>query len=251
MQHPSSRDDLSKFLIHLTRDYENVSAEDNLISILKVKIIRARNPHCLFMHDLANLGFSPKLQRQFNSVCFTEAPLPQIKRLIAKVAGRQIQLQPYGLIFDKSFLLAKGASPAIYVNAKGTQLRDYLLAEFRKQFAQIKTLKRPKKSQQEYYKSIVQYYSLINIIADNYDFTWEREWRLIGDLRFKYLNLIAIIARSPDTFESLCMQKLPRGKFRYIQMLPIISPEWSYEDIVERMSDKIRNNALSKAHPGA
>ncbi len=231
MQHPASRDDLSRFLIHLTRDYEGVSAENNLISILKMRKIQARNAHCLFKHDLAKLRLSSTLQKRFTTVCFTEAPLPQIKRLIAKVAGRQIQLQPYGLVFDKDFLLARGASPAIYVNAKGTQLRDYLLVEFRKQFEKIKTLRSLKKSEQEYYESIVQYYSLINIISNNYDFTWEREWRLTGDLAFKYLKLIAIIAEDPDDFESLCEEQLPKQKFRYIQMLPIISPEWSYEDI--------------------
>src|SRR5712692_5454037 len=115
MQHPASRDDLSRFLIHLTRDYEGVSAENNLISILKMRKIQARNAHCLFKHDLAKLRLSSTLQKRFTTVCFTEAPLPQIKRLIAKVAGRQIQLQPYGLVFDKDFLLARGASPAIYV----------------------------------------------------------------------------------------------------------------------------------------
>lgn len=251
MEHPSSRDDLSKFLVHLTRDYEGVSANNNLISIIENKVIEARNAHCLFKHDLNSLELSAVLRKQFNTVCFTEAPLPQIKRLIAKVAGRKIQLKAYGLIFDKSILLEKGVSPAIYINAQGTQLRNYLLDDFRSQFGEIKTLKGLRKTKQDYYKAIVQYYALINIISNRHNFTWEREWRLAGDFKFRYIDLVAVIADDPDNFELLCKKRLSKQNYRYIQMLPIISPNWNYEDIVEKMSLKIWNNALSNGSPEA
>jgi hypothetical protein len=55
------REDLSRFLVHLTRDYDGVAAEDNLLSILSEKQIRARNAHCLVMHKIRQLKFSPVL----------------------------------------------------------------------------------------------------------------------------------------------------------------------------------------------
>ena len=87
---------------------------------------------------------------------------------------------------------------------------------------------------------------MVNIIRDNNDFTWEREWRHKGSFPFRYIDVVAIIAADPDDFEAKCQRKLSAEKFRYIEMLPIISPYWNYEDIVETMSTKVWNNALAE-----
>ena len=246
MRDPKHRDDISKFLVHLTRAYDGQSAADNLVSILREKVIHARNAHCLFKHEFSRLRFSSVLSGEFQTVCFTEAPLAQIRQLVGEIPGRQIALQPYGLVFNKNTLLSRGANPATYLNAKGTKLREYLLDRFRDDFDGINQLSRLKQEQQKYYRSIIQYYSLVNIIRDNHDFTWEREWRHRGSFSFRYLDVVAIIARDPDTFEEKCREELSPVKFRYIQMIPIISPYWSYEDIVETMSAKVWNNALAE-----
>ena len=249
MSSPLGRDDLSKFLVHLTRDYGQASACDNLLSILRQKRICARNAHCLFMYEFDRLRFSKMLRERFQPVCFTEAPLPQIKRLISKVAGRSIELKPYGLVFDRQGLLERGANPAIYINAGTTRLKEFLLKQFRGQFDGITTLRGLKDTERAHYEAIVQYYSMVNIIRRTHDFTWEREWRLTGDLEFKYGEVVAIIAPEPEEFEDECKGALSPTKFRYVRRLPIISPEWSYEDIVEVMSARIWNYAISQ--PGA
>ena len=241
MTHPALRDDISKYVVHLTRRYDGESAFDNLLSILQGKVIYARNAHCLFKHYLSQRGFSDLLRRRFNTVCFSETPLTQIKRLIAPVARRQITLRPYGLVFYKATLLERGGSPAVYINAKGTQLRDYLLQQFRQHFDGIRTLKRFKRDQRVYHEQIIQYYSLINIISGNYDFTWEREWRFNGPFQFKYIDLVAIIAEDPEKFTRECQAACSRRKFDYIRRIPIISPDWRYEDIVETMSVQLWN----------
>ncbi len=246
MSSPASRDDLSKFLVHLTRNYDGASADDNLLSILRDKTIYARNAHCLFMYEFDRLSFSRLLTQRFRTVCFTEAPLPQIKRLISKVEGKPINLKPYGLVFDRRTLLARGANPAIYINASTMRLKQFLLAHFREQFKDITTLKGLKQSQRAHYEAIVQYYSLVNIIRPNHDFTWEREWRLAGDFEFKYREVVAIIAHDPDDFESECKRSLSSTKFGYVKRLPIISPNWNYEDIVEVMSTRIWNYAIAR-----
>ena len=96
---PTKRDDLSKFLIHLSRDYNDFSADENLVNILNEKIIEARNAHCLFMHKLNQMKFTNKLKNKFNTVCLTEAPLTQIQKLTLIYPNRRIKLKPYGLIF--------------------------------------------------------------------------------------------------------------------------------------------------------
>jgi hypothetical protein len=108
-----NRDDFSRFLVHLCRDYGGKSARKNLRSILRLKHIEARNPHCLFQHKIKDIGFSEKLRRQFNTVCFTEAPLSQLRFLTRHIEGRRIQLKPFGLVFWKHNLLEAGANPAV------------------------------------------------------------------------------------------------------------------------------------------
>ncbi len=75
MKIPNNRDDLSRYLVHLTRDYDGELAQQNLVNILKEKIIEARNSHCLVMHKLEQLEFSKLLKNKFRTVCFTETPL--------------------------------------------------------------------------------------------------------------------------------------------------------------------------------
>lgn len=239
MLHPSHREDLSRFLVHLTRDSDGVSARDHLVSILRSKTIEARNAHCLFMHQFENLGFSDVLTRRFNTVCFTETPLTQIHRLTGAIPGRRIELSGYGLVFLKDALIERGVCPAVYLNAKGTGLREYLLSLFRDDFRAVKKFKTLKKAQAEHYESIIQYYSLINIIASNYDFAWEREWRHSGSFDFLYRDIVAIIAEAPDSFEPYYKKRLLKVSM-HLDKIPILSPASSYEDVVQSMSLKLR-----------
>jgi hypothetical protein len=238
MPHPSRREDLSRFLVHLTRDSHESSARENLVSILRDKTIEARNSHCLFKHDILKLGFSEVLAKRFKTVRFTETPLMHIHRLTGKIPGRSVELTGYGLVFAKDALIERGACPAIYLNAKGTRLREYLLDRFRSDFGTIKSLAKLKQEQASHYASIIRYYSLINIIASNYDFTWEREWRYSDSFEFKYRDIFAIVAQQPTSFESYCKRQLPAMR-NYIDRIPIVSPDWSYEEVVETMSIKI------------
>src|SRR6266540_2730293 len=117
MRNPGKRDDISKFLVHLTREYERHSPEQNLLSILRARRIDARNSHCLFKHELARMDLTDALREEFKSVCFTEAPLMQLKAVVGPIPGRRMALAGYGLVFSKETLLQRGASPAIYLNA--------------------------------------------------------------------------------------------------------------------------------------
>lgn len=233
---PRTREDLSRFLVHLTRDYED-DAEDHLLDILKDKTIEARNAHCLFSPLIKSAKFSPVLKKEFNTVCFTETPLPQVSSLLIDLPGRNVKLKPCGLVFWRTELVARGANPAVYINAKGSDnnLRRYLLEQFKEHFRDIKTLKRFK-SQQTFFRELIHYYSLITLISTNHNFAWEREWRFRGDFTFKYKDVVAVIAEQPKSFMKRCEKELGSGARGYIRRIPCISPYWSYEEILEEMS---------------
>lgn len=224
--------------MHLTRG----APKKNLVSMLRRKTIEARNAHCLFGYEFG--PFSAVLKEEFNTICFTETPLPQIRRLTGDIPGRRIALAGYGLVFSKDAMIARGACPAVYLNAKGTKLKHYLLSRFRTDFKDIRSLKKLKKKETDHYRSMIQYYSLINIIAENYDFAWEREWRHRGDFEFRYRDIVAIVAEDPTAFESYCKESLKPERFKYIERIPVISANYSYEEVVEAMSAKIHRYAL-------
>ena len=69
------RGDLSRFVIHLTRDdrndFENGdTAEENFRGIVSDQTILAVRPHCLHAEDIPD-----EHSRQFSVCCFTEVPL--------------------------------------------------------------------------------------------------------------------------------------------------------------------------------
>ena len=234
---PKKREDFSKFIVHLTRNYGKLSAEQNLINIIKVKFIESRNYHCLFNYEFKKLKFSNVLKEKFKTVCFTEIPLNQIQKIVGNIPGRKIQLQPYGLVFWRDDLLANGANPAIYINASG-KLKQYLLNKFREDFQGINQYKKLKLND-SFYNEVINYYSLVNVIQDNYDFTWEREWRHNGNYEFNYRNLVAVIAEHPDDFIEKCSSRFSKKRMDYIKRIPVISPDWNYEEILESFAISI------------
>ena len=235
---PRERPDLSRFLVHFTRDSEDglSTAEENLVSILKIRTIEARNPHCLFHPLFGRLRFSDVLKKKFNSVCLTETPLHFIEKLVNPDLDRGIPLQPYGLVFWKENLIKRGANPAIYVNAYEGHLREYLLSKFKEMFHNCSKYKTLCDLEKEFSAEIIQFYGLINIMGERYDCHWEREWRFFGDLTFKSREVVAIFSPKPDDFRGKLRNELPRNRWNLVKKIPIISPEWDYEKIIEELS---------------
>ena len=135
-------------------------------------------------------------------------------------------------------MIKAGANPAIYLNDDGTTLKKYLLNEFDRHFKDVDSLK-SLKNNEEYHKEIIHYYSLINIMRDSHDFSWEREWRYPGNFKFSYEDIVAIVAKDPSDFIKKCKNICNLSTVSYIKRIPIISATWSYEDIIEEMSIKI------------
>jgi hypothetical protein len=236
---PTDREDLSRFLVHLTRDFNGNTAEDNLLAMLKDQRIEARSAYCLFHKKFDQFAFSKVLKKRFRSVCLTEVPFTQLRHLAADISGRQIKLRPYGLVFRKLDLLERGASPAIYINAKGTSLRDYLVSQFDSHFKERSQYKKLKKDFGDEAESIINYYSLINVINSSHDFSWEREWRYPGNLSFDFVELFAVIANDPDSFSKRYKKVFSGELLRQMQYIPIVSLQWNAERIIEELSIKL------------
>jgi hypothetical protein len=235
-----SREDISRFVVHLTKDTYDGSAADNLISILRAKRIEARTPHCLFKYKIEKGKFDESLKKRFFSVCFTETPLSQIRFLSGDIPGRKVLLQPYGLVFKRSTMLEKGASPAIYLNGDGTQHKRLLLDRFKSDFSEIETLADARAKHGEVSEALISYYALCNIMAGHHDFSWEREWRYCSDFDFKYFEVIAILVNGTLKFKNRLEADFSASALRHLRKIPLINPDWNYERVVDQMSQLIK-----------
>lgn len=212
------REDFSKFVVHLTRDdrkefEDGATAEENFLNIIKEERIGAFRAQCLHSNKIPD-----DLEEKFSVCCFSEVPLNQIHLLTDNIQGRSINLEPYGLVFRRDFILSKKAQPAIYINSY--KENSWLRGSFDRVFdiAKNKDFKQGK---------LWRILPFINIMNEHYDFSWEREWRVRGDLKFKLSEIVCVILPTND-------HKL-NNKFTK-NGIPVISPGWTYEQIVLELS---------------
>jgi len=143
------------------------------------------------------------------------------------------------LVFWKKDMIFSDASPAIYINAMGTHLRKYLLAQFDEHFQNTTKYKTFRRKHTNAADVIIQYYSFINIISEDYDFSWEREWRYHGDLKFEFEDVVAIICSDPPKFRETLYQNFKGNQLLSISKIPLLNPDWNYEEFIEAMSHQI------------
>lgn len=236
------RDDVSRFLVHLTRSGGNSHAADNLISILEDQTLEARNFHCLCMYKIEKLGLEEELADRFKSVCLTETPLTQIRHIAQKIEGRQIELSPYGLVFRRKDLLERGATPAVYLNGKKGGVGRLLNDRFYHDFRDARTLAKAITKHGANFDAVVNHYATLNTIRSGHDFTWEREWRFVGDLPVDFSEVYVILAKDPKAFRKRCEHELPAKVAKSVAKIPIISPAWSYETLVHHHAVNMWNN---------
>ena len=112
------RSDFSPFLVHLTRNLGGILAKQVLENIIREKMLIGNE----FLSD-ARFGMYTKdigdddKKLLFGAICFTETPLNEVHCLL-EIDNRNIDLQPYGLVFRKERLVNRGVSPVFYINNK-------------------------------------------------------------------------------------------------------------------------------------
>lgn len=212
--------DYSPFLVHLIKDsYEyapdgekfTIPAKDVLRDILDDKELRAFSSFCLFNADLDHQNSD--IKDLFKVTCFTETPLDQIDILTIEVYGRECKLKPFGLVFNKKFIRENQGNPVFYVDEYMFDSIWSLYNEAKKRnfsFKDNKTL------------------ALVNKCTEEMDFHWKREWRIVGNLKFKLTDIFCGLC--PDDDVHFFQSHYPEVRF--------ISPKWNINTILRRLVGK-------------
>jgi hypothetical protein len=217
------RGDLSKYMVHLTRDDRKdfpggQSAVENFTSILDDLEIRAYSAHCLHGKQVKALG--DKVEELFQVSCFTETPLNELKNLL-DVGWRKIFLEPYGFVFDRDFLLLNGAQHVTYVNNYAGH------DERRAAYDQIFKIAARRRFKGTIWKVL----PFVNVMHGGHDFAWEREWRVRGNVSFELSDLVCVVL--PEDEQEL------RERLEYMGVAAI-APEWRYEQMVGELAQQQR-----------
>ena len=235
------RRDLSPFLVHLTRDYKNRTAKENLVSILSQKQLTQNEEHVSDVRlSKRSKEASEKndLKPYLNAISFTETPLSEVHCLF-DIRGREVNLKPYGLVFLKNRLQNRGVSPVLYINNWDDHAKFILdeLATLMTQSSQFshalerlfplfsvfgKRIYPPKKDQSPH-------------LSANIDFSWEREWR------YPYKFGHFMFSEEDDLFCGLCPHdeiSFFKGQFPKLNFIdPLRPPAWYSKDLVKRRKE--------------
>ncbi len=95
------REDISPFLVHLTRNTDENTASEALKKIIAQKKLRAGSTEvsvARFGGPTTRMSLEEK-KKFFNAVCFTETPLNEVHCLL-EIAGRQVEV---GILFAIGF----------------------------------------------------------------------------------------------------------------------------------------------------
>ncbi len=154
------RPDFTKFLLHLTKEriVKKENVEEKLKAIDNLKSI---------LSEGIIRGGSGFIKGPNKAVCFSEIPLPSLKFLV-KPEPQESRYRYYGICISKKAGFENGARPVIYLpDNEG----DWI-------------------SPDEKWRHVRFEYG-------NVDFTFEREWRLRGDLDIRNLPGFYIMCWNP------------------------------------------------------
>jgi len=165
-EHPSARD-LSQYLVHIT------SSEEALGSILASGHLEARKPH----------GFTSGLfmvHDQHLSACLTEMPLTELARMR--------RFGQYGVAFRKDFVRKAGGQRVWYLDDDSVPLTA---------LTGIKDSLVERRAWDHEFWKVSPFIDLVK--SRFYAWEHEREWRVVGGLKFHWTDIALVIA--PDGSE--------------------------------------------------
>jgi len=198
-------------LLHLTRNL------DDLASILRGGKVAARNPFGA-LHDHSTLATGQHV------VCLSELGLEHVEEL---ATGRHT---PVGIGLHRAWAAAQGAAPVWYL-PRETPVQQHV-------FNLVKQLAYEREPDPDH--PLWQLTPFIDYPQEGgtYDFRWEREWRVRGDLQFDPLPDIAVLfapERDHDAMRETWVWEaldFPRGP-----VPPLVDPAWE----MERKMQVLRN----------
>lgn len=216
------REDVSRFMVHLTRNDVGEwkggagnTARQNFLDIYHERTILAAKAHCMHARKM-----TPSQRKKCRVACFTAMPLTAIKHVAKPIPGRQIELEPYGFVFKRDFIIENGGQEVSYVNSyRGNNaVRD----SYDRAFAIA--------ANNNFTGRLWQQLPFVSAMHERYDFFWEHEWRVLGNVEFHYNDLVCVIL--PEEGNGPLKFGLDQKGISWI------SPEWGLERIVEELSDQ-------------
>jgi hypothetical protein len=225
----SRRTDLSTFVVHLTRDRDaEWDAKRALLRIAELCLIRAITP----MGWAANQELDERATQSQRVVCFSETPLEHVGTLVADIAGRQVRLQPWGVVLTKMTARANGVNPVWYVDQ--TPGRDWEIAhaldELRDDALRAGFADHPAAMIMPFFEPMGTWPTT----GGQREFWWEREWRKRGDFSFRPEQVVSWIVPEADhdPFAEYMAEEWPHSPAR------CIDSTWSLEEIIAHLTDQ-------------
>jgi|ERR1700688_711092 len=237
------RTDLSTFVVHFTRTSGGYSSKDNLLSILGQSKIEARTAFGMGRHEAPD---DKAFQESQRAVCFTETPIEHAWMMCAEIEGRANRFGPHGLAFTKVWARSNHANRVWYLDISvrgGASWLTEPIAMLRQEA--VDAADRSGKSLTEY--PITRLLPFIEQMGPtNYfrkEFWWEREWRHVGALAFRWLNVVAVFAPYQEHGEIRdAMAEMGRAE---LPTPPLLDPSWG----LERMISALRGVPTEEAGP--
>jgi hypothetical protein len=171
------RTDLSPFLVHLTKASGQMTARACLENIVNDRELTVS---CNMISDARFGTFTNHMNEEtkcrfFGAICFTETPLNEVHGML-EIAYRQVNLEPYDLVFLKSRLKQRGVGPVFYFNNEFRD-KDEVVA------AICDLIPNNPQAAEKLLPMISNFGYRITppaaaVQQGRVDFLWEREWRL-------------------------------------------------------------------------
>lgn len=237
------RTDLSTFVIHWTRQRENgKTARENLESILRQRTILAQTPRGAAVERIKTMGNENRLDEKAVAdaldtqkvVCFTEAPLEQAWSFVHSIAGRDYQLEPYGLAFTKMKAREKGINPVWYVDMTPsghewlTNSVDRLVQRALDEATDERSFADDPIAQ---IAPFVDWMGTWPTTGKKKEFWWEREWRHLGDMKYQLDDVAVVLCPISDRESLATVTESPCGR-----RVPVIDPDWGLERIIAELA---------------
>jgi hypothetical protein len=247
------RNDLSTFLVHLTRSQGGVPARENLLTILVECMLRAATPMGMLVSK-ANVPQTVKDTQRV--VCFTETPLEHVWMLVENIKHRAVKLEPYGVAFTKSWARRSGINPVWYIDI--TIGHEWLINPLNALIDRVAAGQSCKwvpndspDAAGQWVVDTLEAYPLTTITPFIEqmgkpaqvvkEFWWEREWRHVGNLGFQWWHsAVAIFVPEADHAQfrvdlvNKAMEEWPPQDPPSIPRL--LDPRWGLERMIASLA---------------
>lgn len=233
------RTDLSTFLVHLTRDTDDASARDNLLSIAEESVIEARTPFGPAAQLEEHLGGGSSQK----AVCFTETPLEHTWMLLEDIEKRAVRFRPYGLAITKTTARKAHCNPVWYSDISTRGGRDWpmvsvnrLVKDAVERCTEDDMVDKDALASEPVFR-LTPFIEQMGPTSNGgrKEFWWEREWRHVGNFTIPFPRRIVALLAPEDDHDQLCEDLQDRNE--PWSRRPLLDPSWGLERMIVQLAE--------------